>query len=166
VESADKSIRYFLTKIEDGFYTVQGSELYDPKGKKLGTIHRNGYKVYAYNLYRVYAHRLLFAYYHGIDELYKYESINHINRNKLDNRAGNLEGCSLSDNTKHQWTIDNHILRGDTHPNAKLTEKDVIMIKQILASGDKRLSEISSEFNVTPGTIYKIKKGISWKHVH
>ena len=50
------------------------------------------------------------------------------------------------------------------HPKAKLTEDDVVLIKQLLNEG---LSPpvIAEKFEVSRSMIWRIKAGMNWKHV-
>ena len=55
-------------------------------------------------------------------------------------------------------------IQGELVKNSKLKEKDVKLIKELL--NNKNLSQklISKQFNVQPGTISKIKRGLIWKN--
>jgi hypothetical protein len=48
--------------------------------------------------------------------------------------------------------------------NAKLTSEDVQEIKKLLLTTSK--NNIAKKFNVAPRTIYDIKVGRTWKHIH
>jgi hypothetical protein len=54
--------------------------------------------------------------------------------------------------------------RGAKHTGAKLSEAQVIGIKQRLRDGDAG-KDIAECFNVVPSTIAEIKAGRNWKHV-
>lgn len=49
--------------------------------------------------------------------------------------------------------------------NAKLTENDVVIIKQLLTKSTLRQSDIAGIFNICEGSISQINRGIAWKHV-
>lgn len=55
-------------------------------------------------------------------------------------------------------------LKGEAHPNSKLTESDVRMIRMRLASGETCIS-IAKAFGVTDVLISYIKLGKAWSHV-
>lgn len=70
-------------------------------------------------------------------------------------------GKKVSDETKLKMSEQR---KGDKHPNSKLTEKDVIHIKNMLKNGEKS-SVISKAYNVKSGTIRNIKNKRTWSHV-
>ncbi len=55
--------------------------------------------------------------------------------------------------------------RGEGNPKAKLTEKDVVHIRHVLATTNLTHAEIGKMFNVSKGTISNINGGFTWKHV-
>ena len=91
-------------------------------------------------------------------------SINHINGNKLDNRLENLECIPLADNTRHQWRTGLVNLRGEKHPQAKLTAQQVIAIRKLLALGATP-NTIATIAPVTSEIIYRIRDGAAWNSV-
>jgi hypothetical protein len=86
--------------------------------------------------------------------------VNHINHNKLDNRAENLEWCDKSYN--NHASVNFHKKYGENLYNAKLTEQDVIKIKQRLVNKEPS-STLSKEFNVSKTTIDRIRQNKIWK---
>jgi hypothetical protein len=77
-------------------------------------------------------------------------------------------------NPEHLWlgtivdnNMDRHkkgrdaIVAGELNGNAKLTEQDVIEIR----NSDKSIKELCIQFNVDGPAIYKIIKRINWKHI-
>lgn len=54
---------------------------------------------------------------------------------------------------------------GEAHKLAKLTEPDVVAIKQALAAGGVKHRDLAERFGVSPGVIDHIKAGTTWKHV-
>jgi hypothetical protein len=55
--------------------------------------------------------------------------------------------------------------RGERHFGHKLTAEQVGRIRIMLAEDRMFLSEIASQFGVSPGTIHGIKKGRTWREV-
>ena len=82
-------------------------------------------------------------------------SVNHIDGNKLNNIPSNLEWVTLGVNTKKQWDTGLVNLRGEKHPNSKLTDKETAEIKARQGS----LSFLAKQYNVSTSLIYKIKQG-------
>lgn len=92
---------------------------------------------------------------------------NHINGNKSDNRLENLEYCTKSENVFHTYNSLGRIspLRGEKHFKAKLSEKDVLEIKELYTSGNYSKREIAQMYKVTRENIHLIIIGKNWKHL-
>lgn len=101
-------------------------------------------------------HRLVaFAF---IPNPHGYPCINHIDNDKTNNRADNLEWCTYKQNTAHG------IKQGRIHwnnPHSKLTRKQVSQVRKLLAAGMSQDS-IGNKFGVCQGTISHIKLGKTW----
>lgn len=89
-------------------------------------------------------------------------TVNHIDFNKENNCISNLEWMSRTDNTKNRQS--NPI--GEKNPSAKLTQKDVIEIINLLQTSSLTLQEIGDKYNVHKTTILKIKQGKTWKQIN
>jgi len=92
-------------------------------------------------------------------------TVNHINGIKTDNRPENLEWVTLAQNTKHEWETGLVDLRGEKHPNHKLTQKQVIHIRRALRLGVPANS-LSIIANVSPSIVHLIEKGKRWASVY
>lgn len=101
--------------------------------------------------YGAFVHNLVFAFQHGVDELKKHETIDHINGDKYDNRICNLQGLSRFENSQKD-------------SGGKLSVEDAKMIKTLLNQGFSG-SSIARKFGVSDVTIYKIKRGLRFKYV-
>jgi hypothetical protein len=85
--------------------------------------------------------------------------VNHKNGIKNDNRVENLEWCSHSENLAHAYSELNRTL-----PNRKLSDSDIIEIKNRLSNGDKQTS-IAKDYKVASCTINEIHNNKRYKHI-
>jgi len=58
------------------------------------------------------------------------------------------------------------ILRGQTHPSAKLTDEQVIQIRRLWKMGHRNVRVIARNNKVSPGNIIKIVKNKTWTHLN
>lgn len=135
------------------------------RGKKLKYgINKNGYCLFVFIKdgvrYNKMLHRLLMeAFVENINNL---PCINHIDGNKLNNNISNLEYISYSDNTKHSYRMGLQLKQfGEQTSNNKLTESDVIEIRNLINSG-KSCNSIATMYGVRCHAITDIKHGRTW----
>ena len=89
--------------------------------------------------------------------------VNHIDGNKLNNRADNLEWVSNSENQLHAYKLGLQPSRaGENNSKAKITNKDVTLLKEMYNSG-KSANEISKIMNISLSSIRQIIYGRTWK---
>lgn len=90
--------------------------------------------------------------------------INHINGRKDDNRIKNLEVVSKSGNLRHAFKTGLRRADGENNPCAKLTEADVIDIRQRKEKGESEKS-IAARYGVSRSTVYICVKRTTWGNV-
>lgn len=91
-------------------------------------------------------------------------TINHKDGNKLNNLPENLEWVSLAENTKHQWETGLVDIRGERHPRAKLTTKQVVYMRRLYRQGIPAHT-IDIVAGVTPGYTKALCDRKNWAHV-
>jgi hypothetical protein len=162
-ESTIKTVNLYLDLIDSCQYIVENGKLVNKKRRSIGYVGKNGYVQLSINSKKVYLHQVLFAYYFGVNELVKYESVNHIDGNKLNNLMNNLEGMSLSENSQHQHQIGLTPVGGECAQSI-LNEESVKKIRKLLKQGFKQ-HKIAEHFNVSRSAINSINNNISWTSV-
>lgn len=91
--------------------------------------------------------------------------VNHKNCIKTDNHINNLEYATASENLCHAHKNGLMNLRfGSNHPKSKLTEEQVINIREEYAS-KPTLKSISEKYKIHKNTLLAILKRKTWKHV-
>jgi hypothetical protein len=91
----------------------------------------------------------------------------HLDFNKQDNRADNLQWADRSKVTEHNKnnpSVINRLIPLRTK-NYKLTEGKVMLIKQMLRSDKSRLKMIAKQFGITHTQLNRIRSGENWKQV-
>lgn len=109
-----------------------------------------------------------------------HKHVNHIDGNKWNNRASNLEWLTTRDHGAHTSRMgliasgDDHYTRrhpelchrGERHHLSTITEATANEIRSRLAANPKvNCRAMAREFGISPNVIYHIKYGESWKHL-
>ena len=109
-------------------------------------------------------HRLVCEVFHGPPPSKTHQAA-HKDGNSLNNRASNLYWATpqenIDDRERHGRTM-----RGDGHYNAKLSAKDIPVIRKLWSGGGLSQHEIAQQFGVTNFTICDVVRRKSWKHIN
>lgn len=117
-------------------------------------------------------HTLVCTAFHGHPPSKRHQ-VNHKDGNKLNNRAENLEWVTPKQNMQHalkSGRLEEHRENmsrrstGEGNPKAKLTERDVLRIKDLIVIGWNR-SRIAELYLVSNSTVGSIELRKTWKHL-
>ncbi len=156
--------RYLLTSNGD-IYRIEkkGKRVFEPQAKRKNS---NGYLRGLINGKDVYIHRLVATVFCANPNCYK--EVNHIDGNKENNRAENLEWCSRSENNKHAFRSGlrsyDELSRMAQLPRKSMRKLSEDQVKEIRRS-NKSDTELSKIYNIKRGAIYGIRHYKSYKEV-
>lgn len=94
--------------------------------------------------------------------------VNHINNERADNRAENLEWCTQWENIAHaakQGRMQRDYWVGKRSPNAKLRDADVAAIRARYAGGQISWADLGQEYGVSKRAIGRIINGETYADV-
>ena len=90
--------------------------------------------------------------------------VNHIDGDKTNNHASNLEMVTASENQIHAITTGLRPV-GEQRSWSKLSNEDVASIKLLILKGGESQTSIGRRFGVHHTTISDIKLGYKWSHI-
>lgn len=93
------------------------------------------------------------------------EAVDHVNGIKTDNRVENLEWCTRAENTSRAFKLGLTDKKGTKHHNHKLTDCDVIHIRDLYGRGKYNQYELADKFNISVTQICNIVNNKIWKHI-
>ena len=151
--------------------TYQISNFGNVRNKKTGLLlkpqyNKKGYK-YVYLSYshtgrvKWYIHRLVAT--HFIQNPESKPQVNHIDGNKSNNHADNLEWCTNDENQRHA-VLNNLHYQGESHKDSKFTEDSVKLLPKLINIGFS-ISQINKLTGVAHVNIEKIINGKSWRQL-
>lgn len=130
--------------------------------------HRQGYLLVA--LYKnairedIMVHRLVAEAF--IPNKQNKKEVNHINGNKSDNNANNLEWVSPSENVRHSFKFGQRKpARGEKGGSSKLKEYEVLEIRKKYNTGNFSHKELAKEYNCCKTNIGYIIRNKYWTHI-
>ena len=159
----------FETKYPNYFVNEQGEVFSTKRGgiKKLkGGNTPKGYlqvKICNNNIKRIYVHRLVAETF--IPNPDNRPEVNHINGIKSDNRVQNLEWVTSKENTDHAKSTGLFNNSGENNGSTKLTEKQVLEIRELHSTKKYKQRELAKMFDVSRVQISNIVNNKRWKHI-
>lgn len=95
-----------------------------------------------------------------------YPQVNHINSIRTDNKVKNLEWCTAQYNVIHSYKNGfRHGTKGEKCPFAKLTNKQVLEIRQKYIPYKYTYNKLAKEYKIHPIHVGHIIRRQSWKHI-
>lgn len=91
--------------------------------------------------------------------------VNHKDGDKLNNAVPNLEWCDSSGNNKHAYSIGLRSAVGEGNGYSKLTEIDVLNIRNLRETVKTKYRELGEMFGVHEKTIGEVCRREIWRHI-
>lgn len=91
--------------------------------------------------------------------------VNHIDGNKENNNDWNLEWATPEENIQHSFKLGLSNQQGEKNSCSKLTNEDVLKIRELGDSKTIKGREIARLYKVCPSVITNIVKRKRWKHI-
>lgn len=95
--------------------------------------------------------------------------VNHIDGDKTNNQAYNLEWCTHQENMQHAWKIGKCKPKpgdlGEKSPNAKLKEYQVLEIREKYSTGNYSQCQLGRDYSISRSHIRDIVNRICWPHI-
>ena len=119
-------------------------------------------KVIGRVLHRFYVHRMVAEAFHGKPPAE--HEVNHIDGNKFNNRADNLEWVTHKANTMHAGRT-GLMPRGARNPISKLRRDQVNLVRQLYKFGGCLQREIGAVFGISQTCVGHLLRGNTWSYV-
>ncbi|MBX2921764.1 MAG: HNH endonuclease [Chitinophagaceae bacterium] len=101
----------------------------------------------------------------------KHQFVIHINYNKTDNKASNLQWATLSEVGRHQQKSPAKVaykkIQANRSSGLKLNAGQVSAIKKTIADPKRKLTyrQLAEKYNVSEMTLYRIRSGENWGRI-
>ena len=107
-------------------------------------------------------HRLVAMKY--IDNPFNKPQVNHLDGNKSNNNYWNLEWCTCQENNDHAVATD-LVKRGKDRPNSKLSDEQVIEMRQLREEEGLNYYKLGAMFKVSYQTAHKVCTRQVYTHI-
>ena len=123
-----------------------------------------GYQSYFLTIGHILIHRLVASAFLPNPE--KHPVVNHLDGDKKNNHASNLEWCSYSTNNKHAFDKGlNKCLLGSKRHTSIINEECVYLIRFLSEIKKMKIVDISKKLGVSRYIVHSVKHRKSWKHI-
>lgn len=135
-----------------------------------GTIDKAGYKSSTLRMigkkrWCVRVHTLVALHFVKNNKPDEYDTVNHMDGNKLNNYAGNLEWCTRGENMAHAFRIGLVDKKGEKSHAAKLKEPQVLEMREKHQTGQYTQSRLGIEYGITRRHVSDIVNRVCWSHI-
>lgn len=152
---------------KNNYIVFPNGEVLNLHGKKMiGMVDRCGYREVIINGKNERVHRIIATIF--VPNPNNYDTVNHKDGNKLNNKVENLEWCTRSQNVLHAYRMRlERRITGEKHHSHKLTNKDVRYIKSHYKYRDRvyGAAALGRKYNVHYSTILSVVRGETWREV-
>jgi hypothetical protein len=125
-----------------------------------GAVGANGYLLVSLGRVKLYAHRLVAEAFHGAPtEEFAYQTVNHKNGDKLDNRPENLEWASQRINQQHARASGLNRQHGENTNLSKYSDQFIQAVRNVHAAYNPSYVELGRLFGLRDGHVGQIIKG-------
>jgi len=125
-----------------------------------GSTTKKGYKRITSTPKSVFIHRMVA--YAFCDNKFNYDEVDHLDCDRTNNNANNLEWVSREINVKRSFDNGNKSNKLTNNPMSKLSISDMLEIQRRYNGrrGNEKAKDLAIEFNVCLGTIMKVIKKV------
>ena len=152
-----------IISLEDKFWGFVDKKGPDDCWEWNGNILSQGYgRMYHHSTNEPKAHRL--SYMINVGEIPKGALIRHSCNNPKCVNPNHLSIGTNQDNSDDMKNT-NRSLTGEKHPQSKLTNKDIIEIRNMFFKSKCKITTLAYKYGVSDAAIHSIVTGNSWKHI-
>lgn len=124
-----------------------------------GTVGKTGYVSVSFGKEKLAVHRLVAEAFHGLpEEIRAYQTVNHKNGNKIDNRPENIEWASYRSNQIHARETGLNRQHGTNCNLAKYSDAFIQAVRNVHARYAPTYAELAEMFGLGVGHAYQIVK--------